>query len=390
MGRGDVLQVMRFVEHQAAIGRQHGGLEPVVGRDPHREIGREQVVVHHDDVGLGGAAPRLEQEAALEVGTLEPRAQVRLRRDGVPYLRRRLVGQVREAAIAGARRPRGQGLELGSARVVEHRVLPGARLLEPRQAQIVAPPLEQREARRVVSGGESARQDRQVLADELLLQVDRVCGHDGALAVLPRPHERRHEVGERLANAGPRLEQCHSAVVVHVGRVGRHIALARPVLERAQHAGDGPVLGEQSGDVHGVEPRGRPRPRHLDHHVAGGDVVVHDREADAAVVQPGRDGEVGARRLEHAARVVVQQDLAALGNPRECEHRVHGAPRHDARLDDASVPVETAHERDFASLGGADFRAQQQLHGRRQPLDAHVFSSRFLAAGKSTLLRIRR
>ena len=60
MRRGDVLQVVRFVQHEAAVGRQHRGLEPVIRRHTHREIGREQMVVHHHHVGLGGPAPRLE------------------------------------------------------------------------------------------------------------------------------------------------------------------------------------------------------------------------------------------------------------------------------------------------------------------------------------------
>ena len=68
MAGRDVLEVMRLVEHQPPVGRQHGGLLPVVLRLAHRQIGRQQMMVHHDDVGLGRAAPRPEQEALVEVG----------------------------------------------------------------------------------------------------------------------------------------------------------------------------------------------------------------------------------------------------------------------------------------------------------------------------------
>src|SRR2546425_4661959 len=55
-------------------------------------------------------------------------------------------------------------------RSVEQRLQARARLLEARQAEIVVPPLEQREGRRVVPRAERAGEDRQVLPDELLLQ----------------------------------------------------------------------------------------------------------------------------------------------------------------------------------------------------------------------------
>ena len=67
MRGGDVLEVMRLVEDQPPVRRQHRRLLPVVLRLAHREVGGEQVMIHHDDVGLGRAAPRPEEEAAVEV-----------------------------------------------------------------------------------------------------------------------------------------------------------------------------------------------------------------------------------------------------------------------------------------------------------------------------------
>src|SRR5206468_6714836 len=100
------------------------------------------------------------------------------------------------------------------------------------------------------AGGERARQNRQVLADELLLQVDGVGGADRTLAVLARPQQRGREVPERLAAAGPGLEQRDAAVVVNVRDVRRHVALTGTILEAAQRARDGAALGEQARDVH--------------------------------------------------------------------------------------------------------------------------------------------
>ena len=87
MARGDLLEVMGLVQHQPLVGRQDRGVFPIVLRPPDREVGREEVMVHHHDVGLGRAAPRPEEEAAVEVGTLEPGAQVGLGAHLVPHLR---------------------------------------------------------------------------------------------------------------------------------------------------------------------------------------------------------------------------------------------------------------------------------------------------------------
>ena len=107
-------------------------------------------------------------------------------------------------------------------------------------------------------------------------------------------------------------------------------------------------------------------------------------------MQARRDGEIRARGLEHAAGVVVEEQLAALGNAREREHRVHGAAGGHARRHDRAVPVEPGDERHFTAVRPADLRAQQLANGRGEPLRTHVLSSRFLAAGNSTLLRTRR
>src|SRR2546425_8101805 len=107
-------------------------------------------------------------------------------------------------------------------RSVEQRLQARARLLEARQAEIVVPPLEQREGRRVVPRAERAGEDRQVLPDELLLQVYRVGRDDGSLAVLALPHAGRDVIGVRLPHSPAGLELSDAAVLREVGAVGRH------------------------------------------------------------------------------------------------------------------------------------------------------------------------
>ena len=223
-----------LVEHQAPVGRQHRRLLPVVLRPADREVGRQQVVVHHHDVRLGRPPAGPEQEAAVEVRTLEPGAEVRLRAHLVPDLGRRRHRQVAQRAVrvwpAHSDRPISSSSLSCSSSV---RWAPTAWCSRD-EAEVVPPALEQREARRVVLGRERLAQQRQVLADQLLLEVDRVGADDRPLLVGPRPGQRRHQVGERLPDPGARLHQLHAAVVVPVGDVGRHVPLAAAVLVLAE------------------------------------------------------------------------------------------------------------------------------------------------------------
>ena len=88
--------------------------------------------------------------------------------------------------------------------------------------------------------------------------------------------------------------------------------------------------------------------------------------------------------------MVVEQHLAALRHAGQCEHRVDRAAGDDARVAERAVGIGPHHERHFAPVRRGDLLLQQSARGRRQALDAHVLSSRFLAAGKSTLFRISR
>ena len=107
--------------------------------------------------------------------------------------------------------------------VVEQAAAAGERQVEPPQAEVVAPPFHQH-------GRELARdhafEQRQVLADELFLQADRVRRDDDlrpgrrCVAIAARPalrlqfgrrQNRRHQIGKALADAGARLDHQDAA-----------------------------------------------------------------------------------------------------------------------------------------------------------------------------------
>src|SRR5205823_12454517 len=110
-----------------------------------------------------------------------------------------------------------------------------------------------------------------------------------------------------------------------------YTTLFRSIFEAAERPRYRTAGREERRDVDRVDSRRGARPWTLDHHVAVGDLVVHDGEPDAAVVQPRRDAQIRARRLEQAARVIVEQQLAAHGDPRQGEHGVDRPPRDDPR-----------------------------------------------------------
>src|SRR5690606_9119238 len=82
---------------------------------------------------------------------------------------------------------------------------------------------------------------------------------------------------------------------------------------------DGAIGTEIVGDTVRIYRLTARRCGDLHNHVEVGNVVVHDTETDAVLVDPGRDLHVRLRRLQQPAGVVVQQYLARLGEAGECE-----------------------------------------------------------------------
>jgi hypothetical protein len=69
-----------------------------------------------------------------------------------------------------------------------------------------------------------------------------------------------------------------------------------------------------------------------------------DPEADAFIVQPRGDVQIGARGLQKSAGMVVDQHFAALRDPGKREHGVDRPARHDARVGERAVGIGPHHE----------------------------------------------
>src|SRR5579884_2120816 len=224
---------MRFVEdHEVVGGEQRAAAD---------EIEEEQRVVDDDDVGEARGVALLEEKAVGEARAVLADAVVGVER--LPVVGSR--GEVQFGAIArlGALGPRPQPLERERGRDQPRRAL----LLELRLAQVVVAAFEQHDAR---VDAEGARDERDVLADELLLQRDRSGrdDHTGARA------QRRDEVRERLADAGSGLDDRVHVLEKAALHETRHAHLAFARLVAGERACDRPAGCEHLVD--GVHSRG--------------------------------------------------------------------------------------------------------------------------------------
>ncbi len=288
--------MMSLVDDEPLVRGKHRRIRPVLLRAPHREIAEQQVMVDDDHIRLRGDAASGEEKALVEERALETQTQIGLRRDLVPQLRLRRRRKIRERAVLRALGPRANLLQSVRRTVRKESGRRAGCLLESIEAEIIAPTLQQGKTHRLVR--ERVTEKGEILADELLLQIDRVRRHDRALSVRGSPPQRGQEVAERLSYTGAGLEQRDTAFVVQRRDRARHLPLRGTILVAREPRGDGPAGPERIGDGARDDRHGDARLRHLDHDVELRRVVVDDPESDAAVVQPRGDGEIRVGRLE--------------------------------------------------------------------------------------------
>src|SRR5207253_5980237 len=118
---------------------------------------------------------------------------------------------------------------------------PLADRLEAMETQVIAASLHVRRGKGHVEG---VAEDRQVLEEDLLLQVLRAGGNEDTLPA----EDRRDEIGERLAGPGARFGEEGFLAGKRAGDGVRHEQLAGPRLEAAEGPGDRTVEGERRGD----------------------------------------------------------------------------------------------------------------------------------------------
>jgi hypothetical protein len=242
---GDLRCLVRLVEHEQVERGQH---EVLPRRLAHGEVREEHVVVRDDDVRALRRRLR-----ALGVAVVPERAAVALAllgadrelRPDLSVRDERQLGDVTRLRRLG---PREHLVDLPLLVVEVEPTQLAARLAlgHAVEADVVVAALEQRERERP---RQHAREHRQVLPDELLLQRD-VRGRDhDALLLVVRVVNGRHRVRDRLAgSARPFAEGVTPAahgLVDHAGE--RHLALAH--LVAGEPRGEEPAVPEDLGEV---------------------------------------------------------------------------------------------------------------------------------------------
>ncbi len=102
------------------------------------------------------------------------------------------------------------------------------RALETARTKVILPPFHQRS---LELDRENFFHDRNVLVQELLLQVDRVRRDDRLLLFLEGEKRRGHEIGERLAHAGAGFDDEMALLFQRLRDRRGHLLLLRPIFE---------------------------------------------------------------------------------------------------------------------------------------------------------------
>ncbi len=244
--RGDVFELVGFVEDYGGGFGEDSGIRGAGGLLLDGEVGEEEVMVDDDEVGLERLAAHLRDEAGLPVGAGLAEADFAAGVELVPE--RGGFGEfvdVGAVTSSGGALPLQDGVELRN--VVEAGedgiVAEGVKLL---LAEVVGAALHVADSQRA----EQRFEERDVLEEELLLQIFCAGGDDDALLLVAGAAERGEKVGEGFAGAGAGFDDEMALVGEGLFDRFRHGVLAGAVLE-----GEGGAGQEAAGREEVVEGR---------------------------------------------------------------------------------------------------------------------------------------
>jgi len=161
--------------------------------------------------------------------------------------------------------------------VREERRRIGTGIVEALQTDVIPPALEKRETNLLI--GECAPQEGQIVTDDLLLQVDRICRDDGPIAVQGRPAQRGKQISERLPDSCSGFENTNPLIVVQLHDAPRQRELAGAHLVFVERTSDAPIGGQVAQYLLRIEILVLARARHLHNYIDVPGGIIADGEA---------------------------------------------------------------------------------------------------------------
>ena len=228
--RGNLFELVCFVEDDGGGFRKNAGVGRVACGEADRSVGEEEMVIDDDEVGFEGAAAHLGDEAAAVVGTSGAEAGVGAGVELVPESAGFGEGG-KLSAVAGF----GDALPLGNLAVLVD-------LVEARENGLVAEG-EELAAAEVVGAAlhvadaqfaEEGFEERHIAEKELVLECLGAGGNNDALTGA----ERGQQIGEGFAGARAGLDDEMTALGKGALDCFSHFELAGTVFERKRRAGE--------------------------------------------------------------------------------------------------------------------------------------------------------
>ncbi len=361
---GHVLEVMGLVEDDPLEGWQDRGGRIVVGLVTQGQVREEQGVIDHQDVGLGGLAAGLVEKAAGVMGAAHPGALVDFAAHLFPDLFAGDEVQLLPRAVGGLGRPLVKGAEFGAQFGLEQpRFEPGG--LHPAPAEIVAAPLDQHRPE-IEAGGPLQKGD--VLADQLLLQVDGVGRDHHPFLVGQRPEDGRRQVGQAFAGAGAGFDDPQLPLVEGLAHGKGHAQLLGALLVARQRCGHPAAGAENVVDPLGGQVMFLAPGKGLHHSVHIFHRVIHNVEADPERSELRGDFDVGARGVQLARGVVVNDHVAVAAALHNGGDRPGVAAGQHFHFADLQGGIGAAEKKDLIAPRLADGEAHHLPGGRGKAL----------------------
>ena len=228
--RGHLLESVRFVEDQEVVREKITFLAFLLFFQSAEEHEEQRVIDHHH-VGREQPPARLLEETTRILSAGLGRADVRFAANLCPDLWIGLNRQIAQGAVDRRARPVGEPGEIGLLGRVEKFVRTLHRALQAARTKIILPAFHERG---LELDRENFFHDRDVLVQQLFLEVDRVRRDDRLLLFLDREKGRRNEVGKRFAHAGAGFDHEMALFFQRLRDSRRHRLLLRPILEVAR------------------------------------------------------------------------------------------------------------------------------------------------------------